>query len=77
MAPPPLDQRQPCAGADLWVTVAVERLGYPAETALTLGWFVAGFSPRAKVRRLGISDDNNVGFPLLDRFRPALPERGI
>jgi len=31
--------------------------GYPPETALTLGRFVAGSSARAKARRLGISDE--------------------
>ena len=41
----------------LWATVVAERLGYPAETALTLGRFVAGSSARAKARRLGISDE--------------------
>ena len=40
----------------LWAAVA-ERLGYPPETALTLGRFVAGSSARAKARRLGISDE--------------------
>ena len=38
-----------------WATVVAERLGYPPETALTLGRFVAGSSARAKARRLGIS----------------------
>jgi hypothetical protein len=37
--------------------VVAERLDYPAETALTLGRFVAGCSARAKARRLGISDE--------------------
>ena len=41
----------------LWATVVAERLGYPPETALTLGRFVAGSSARAKSRRLGISDE--------------------
>ncbi len=41
----------------LWATVVAERLGYPPETALTLGRFVAGSSARAKARRLGISDE--------------------
>jgi hypothetical protein len=34
-----------------------ERLGYPSETALTLGRFVAGSIARAKSRRLDISDE--------------------
>jgi hypothetical protein len=41
----------------LWATVVAELLGYPPETALTLGRFVAGSSARAKVRRLGTSDE--------------------
>jgi hypothetical protein len=41
----------------LWATVVAERLGFPPETALTLGRFVAGSSARAKARRLGISDE--------------------
>jgi hypothetical protein len=41
----------------LWATVVAERLGYPPETALTLGRFVAGSSARTKARRLGISDE--------------------
>jgi len=41
----------------LWATVVAERLGYPAETALTLGRFVAGSSARAKARRLGIIEE--------------------
>jgi hypothetical protein len=41
----------------LWATVVAERFGYPPETALTLGRFVAGSSARAKARRLGISDE--------------------
>jgi hypothetical protein len=41
----------------LWATVVAERLGYPPETALTLGRFVAGSSARAKAWRVGISDE--------------------
>lgn len=41
----------------LWATVVAERLGYPPETALTLGRFVAGSSARAKAPRLGITDE--------------------
>ena len=37
--------------------MVAERLGYPPETALTLGRFVAGSSARAKARRLGINDE--------------------
>jgi len=38
----------------LWAAIVAERLGYPLETALTLGRFVAGSSARAKARRLGM-----------------------
>jgi hypothetical protein len=41
----------------LWATVVAERLGYPAEMALTLSRFVAGSSARAKAHRLGIGDE--------------------
>jgi len=41
----------------LWATVVAEWLGYPPETALTLGRFVAGSSARAKARRLGINEE--------------------
>ena len=55
-APPPIRvNRAPVL--TLWATVVAERLGYPPETALTLGRFVAGSSARAKARWLGISDE--------------------
>jgi hypothetical protein len=38
----------------LQAAVVAERLGYPPETALTLGRFVAGSSSLAKAKRLGI-----------------------
>jgi len=41
----------------LWAAVVAERLGYPPETALALGRFVAGSSARAKARRLGLADE--------------------
>ena len=41
----------------LWAAVVAERVGYPPETALTLGRFVAGSSARAKARRLGIVEE--------------------
>ena len=41
----------------LWAVVVAERLGYPPETALTLGRFVAGSSARAKARHLGILEE--------------------
>jgi hypothetical protein len=51
--PPPISvNRAPVL--TLWAAVVAERLGYPPETALTLGRFVAGSSVRAKARGLGI-----------------------
>jgi hypothetical protein len=41
----------------LWATIVAERLGYPPDTALTLGRFVAGSSARAKARSLGMADE--------------------
>ena len=35
-----------------WTTVAAERLGYPPETALTVGRFVAFMRDEARSRRL-------------------------
>jgi hypothetical protein len=40
------DPRQPRPSTDPLATVIAERLGYPPETALTLGRFVAGSSAR-------------------------------
>jgi hypothetical protein len=51
-APPIRVNRAPVL--TLWGAVVAERLGYPPETALTLGRFVAGSSARAKAKRLGI-----------------------
>jgi hypothetical protein len=38
----------------LWAAVVAERLGFDADTALTLGKAVAGLNAQAKGRRLGI-----------------------
>src|SRR3712207_9588086 len=55
--PPPLRvNRAPVL--TLWAAVVAERLGHPAETALTLGRAVAGASAQAKARRLGIADEH-------------------
>jgi hypothetical protein len=54
--PPPIRVNR-ASVLSLWATVVAERLGYPPETALTLGRFVAGSSARANARRLGISDE--------------------
>jgi hypothetical protein len=43
----------------LCAAVVAERLGYPTDTALTLGRFVAWSSARAKARRLGIVEEND------------------
>jgi hypothetical protein len=41
----------------LWATVVAERLGYPTDTALTLGRAVCGSSARVKARSIGIIDE--------------------
>jgi hypothetical protein len=47
MAPtPPLIRVNRAPVLTLWATVVAKRLGYPPETALTLGRFVAGSSAR-------------------------------
>lgn len=38
----------------LWAVVVAERLGYPADTALTLGKVLAGLNAQSKGQRLGI-----------------------
>jgi hypothetical protein len=53
----------------LWATVVAERLGYPSDTALTLGWFVVGFGARAK---LG-DDERN---PRASRYPSGTPAGG-
>jgi len=37
----------------LWAAVVAERLGHPADTALTLGRAVAGSAARMKTRNIG------------------------
>ena len=37
----------------LWAAVVAERLGHPADTALTLGRAVAGSAARVKARNIG------------------------
>ncbi|MGD0107341.1 MAG: hypothetical protein ABSC06_25375 [Rhodopila sp.] len=37
----------------LWATVVAERLGHPADTALTLGRAVAGSAARVKATNIG------------------------
>ena len=37
----------------LWTSIVAERLGHPANTALTLGRAVAGFAVRVKARSIG------------------------
>ncbi len=41
----------------LWAAVVAERLGYPPDTALTLGRAVAGLNAQSKARRLGLVDE--------------------
>jgi len=81
LTPPPIPiNRAPVL--TLWATVVAERLGYPPETALTLGRFVAGSSARAKARRLGIIEETQEAAELkpqrqtvrlLGRDIPVLP----
>ena len=59
----------------LWATVVAERLGYPPETALTLGRFVAGSSARAKARRLGIIEDTQEAEERRARVAELKPRR--
>src|SRR6195952_4184482 len=37
----------------LWASIVAERLGHPADTALTLGRAVAGSAARVKARNIG------------------------
>jgi hypothetical protein len=59
----------------LWATVVAERLGYPPETAHTLGRFVAGSSARAKARRLGMSDEKQEAEERYARAAELKPRR--
>ena len=43
----------------LWATVVAERLGYDADTALTLGKAVAGLNAQSKGRKLGIYEEKS------------------
>ena len=55
-APPPIAvNRAPVL--TLWAPIVAERLGYPSDTALTLGRAVCSASARTKARRLGIADE--------------------
>ena len=55
----------------LWATVVAERLGYPHETALTLGRYVAGSSARAKAKRLGIGEETKETTERREKAREA------
>jgi hypothetical protein len=59
----------------MWAAVVAERLGYPPETALTLGRFVAGSSARAKARRLGIVEETEEAAERRERVRELRGER--
>jgi hypothetical protein len=74
--PPPIHvNRAPVL--TLWATMVAERLGYPPETALTLGRFVAGSSARAKARRLGIIDEKQDAEERHARAAELRPRRQI
>ncbi len=45
---PPPNRGNPAPVRTRWATLVAERRGYPPETAVTLGRFVAGSSARAK-----------------------------
>ena len=47
--------------APLWGAVVAERLGHPADTALTLGRAVAGSAARMKARSIG-REERTVGW---------------
>jgi hypothetical protein len=59
----------------LWAAVVAERLGYPPETSLTLGRYVAGSSARAKARRLGIVEETEEAAERREKARELRPQR--
>ena len=61
----------------LWATVVAERLGYPPDTALTLGRAVCGSSARAKARSLGIADDAQEAAERRERAAALKPQRQV
>lgn len=61
----------------LWATIVAERLGYPSDTALTLGRFVAGSSARAKARSLRITDEPQDATDRRERAAAVIPQRQV
>ncbi len=61
----------------LWATVVAERLGFPTDTALTLGRFVAGSGARAKARSLGIADETQEAAERRERAAALKPQRQV
>lgn len=61
----------------LWATIVAERLGYPTDTALTLGRFVAGSSARAKARSLGIAEETQEATERRERAAAATTQRQV
>ena len=57
----------------LWATVVAERLGHPADTALTLGRAVAGSAARVKATNIGRQE----GKADRDADTPRLAERPV
>jgi hypothetical protein len=60
----------------LWATIVAERLGHPADTALTLGKSVAGSAARVKARNIGFEDrtsDRDADTPRLARSPATTP----
>ena len=56
----------------LWAAVVAERLGQPAETALTLGRAVAGSAARVKARAIG-REERKAGTPRLRQEHMTAP----
>ena len=76
MSPTPLPIRINRAPVlTLWATEVAERLGYPSDTALTLGRFVAGSSARAKAPRLGIIEKTREAEERHGRAAELKPQR--
>jgi hypothetical protein len=58
----------------LWAAVVAERLGHPADTALTLGRPLAGSAGRVKARNIGREEhkaDRDADRPACGRMPPA------
>jgi hypothetical protein len=61
----------------LWATIVAEGLGYPPDTALTLGRAVAGSSARAKARSIGIADETQEAADRRERAAAIKSQRQV